>query len=163
MGSQIRSAADNPMIQIGSPPYLECSSRGDKRFSAFFARPVCLGGMSIERAYQYYKVLEDGSTHNPMHKAKGKRATNAEQLALLYKSWWRLWVIEARLIPVLVDAAGLSDMFGQEGHVCQANVLWEIRQDAIDQVRNGCLARKSGLEVPGECGKGCNELECRIQ
>lgn len=151
------------VIQIGSPPYLECSSRGDKRFSAFCATPARLGGMSIEKAYQHAKVLEDGSTGHTWRFAKGKRAVNGEQLALLYKSWWRSWVMEARLIPALVKATGLSDMFGQEGHACQAVTLWEIRQDAIDQVRVGCQARSCGLKVPDECGSNCNELECRVQ
>ena len=33
------------MIKHGEPPYLECSSAGDKRFSAFWAK---LGDKSIE-------------------------------------------------------------------------------------------------------------------
>lgn len=150
------------MIQHGSPPYLECSSRGDRRFSAFYARLSRLGGRSIETAYQAAKVLEDGTTGHRWQFAKGKRAINNDQLALLYKSWWRSWIIEARLIPVLIASTGLSDMFGQEGHICQATVLWELRQEAIEQVRQGCLARKSGMKVPEECGTSCNELECRV-
>jgi len=33
------------------------------------------------------------------------------------------------LIQVLRDATGLSDMFGQPGHACQATELWRIRSE----------------------------------
>jgi hypothetical protein len=35
--------------------------------------------------------------------------------------------MEQNLLPVLIAATGLSDMFGKPGSVCQAEVLWEIR------------------------------------
>jgi hypothetical protein len=50
------------MIKHGSHPYLECSSRGDRRFSAFHARPKSLGGRSIEEGYQGMKVFKGGVT-----------------------------------------------------------------------------------------------------
>ena len=115
------------MIKHGKPPYLECSSRGDKRFSAFRARPVSLNGASIEEAYQAMKVMEDGSTGLTWRAAKGKRPINMEACATAYAKWWREWVDEQDLLSVLKKASGLSDMFGQPGHQCQATVLWEIR------------------------------------
>ena len=36
------------MIKCGIPPYLECSSRGNKAFSAFYARLKAYGNKSIE-------------------------------------------------------------------------------------------------------------------
>ena len=50
------------MIRHGSPPYLECSSKGDKRFSAFSARIRARGNRSIEEVYQAAKVFSDGTT-----------------------------------------------------------------------------------------------------
>ena len=44
------------MIKHGNPPYLECSSRGDKRFSAFYAR---IKGKTIEEIYQSAKIFAD--------------------------------------------------------------------------------------------------------
>lgn len=115
------------MIRIGDPPYLECSSRGDKRFSAFYARPTVLAGRSIEEAYQAMKVFADGSTNLVWRQAKGRQATNAAVCAAAYRGWWREWVDQEQLLPILLAASGLSDVFGQSGHVCQALVLWEIR------------------------------------
>lgn len=115
------------MIRHGEAPYLECSSKGDKRFSAFFSRPKILNGYSIEEAYQRMKVFAGGSTGLPWRAAKGKKAINQADCAAAYKMWWEAWVAEQGLLPVLKAASGLSDLFGQTGHVCQATVLWEIR------------------------------------
>lgn len=115
------------MLKFGSPPFLECSSAGDRRFSAFYAAPRSLDGKSIEVAYQGVKVFTDGSTGLGWRSAKGRKAVNQEECAALYEKLWREWVEEQNLLPVLKAASGLSDRFGQEGHVCQAEVLWRIR------------------------------------
>ncbi len=121
------------MIRVGVPPYLECSSRGDVRFSAFYARPKSLHGRSIEVAYQAAKKFEDDSTNLHWRRAKGRRAVNQEECAQLYRKWWREWVEEQKLMPVLLEATGLSDIFGQPGHLCQAEVLWEIRESGSNK------------------------------
>jgi len=117
------------MLKYGQKPYLECSSKGDTRFSAFYARPKSLNGKSIEEAYQAMKILEDGSTGLHWKKAKGKKAINQEECKAAYISWWKEWVTEQNLLPVLKNASGLSDIFGKEGSVCQAEVLWNIRNE----------------------------------
>jgi len=118
------------MIRHGSAPFLECSTRGERRLSAFNARTSMLNGRSIEEAYQCSKVLPDGT--RPMHwrEGKGKRATNANELALLYAQWWRAYIREhPELLTLIRQSPGLSDMFGQPDHLCQATVLWNIRND----------------------------------
>lgn len=118
------------MIAHGVAPYLECSSKGDTRFSAFYAKIKARGNMSIERIYQRAKVLEDGSTGNEWRFAKGKRAVNQEECTKLYSQLWDEYIKEnPQLLVVLREAAGLSDTFGQEGHCCQATELWRIRND----------------------------------
>ena len=119
------------MIRHGSPPFLECSGRGDRRFSAFYARPRSINGLSIEEFYQMSKVFEDGSRASHWREAKGRRAVNAEECARIYERLWREWVEQEDLTGVLVQATGLSDIFGQPGHVCQATVLWKIRSEAL--------------------------------
>lgn len=115
------------MIQHGEPPYLECSSRGDKRFSAFYAR---INGRSIEELYQANKIFEDGSTGLSWREAKGKRAINQEECAAYYSHLWNQYIKEnPHLLLVLQNASGLSDMFGQPGHCCQATELWRIRNE----------------------------------
>lgn len=116
------------MIKHGDPPYLECSSRGDKRLSAFYARIKSLDNKTIEEIFQAAKVLEDGSTGNPISVAKGQRATNARECSVIYSKLWDLYIEEnPDLLETLQGASGLSDIFGQAGHVCQATELWRIR------------------------------------
>lgn len=119
------------MLKFGQAPYLECSSKGDRRFSALFARPSWLGGMSIEEAYQGAKVFPDGATGLGWRQAKGRLAVNQEDCIALYDALWLEWVNEQGLLPVLKAASGLSDRFGQPGRVCQAEVLWRIRNGEL--------------------------------
>lgn len=115
------------MIQIGEPPYLECSSKGDKRFSAFYARPSFLKGKSIEEAYQAMKIFPDGKSNLTWREAKGRRALNEDDCRRFYSYAWEEYIIEKDLLHVLKASTGLSDVFGQKNHVCQALVLWDIR------------------------------------
>ena len=114
------------MIRHGNPPYLECSSRGDRRFSAFYAK---VDGISIESHYQSAKVFDDGSTGLDWRDAKGHRPVNIKEVRELYSRLWDQYIAEhPELVEVLAAATGLSDMFGQEGHACQATELWRIKQ-----------------------------------
>ncbi len=115
------------MIRHGVAPYLECSSKGDRRFSAFYA---IVGGKSIEDRYQAFKVFEDGSTGLSWKTAKGKKAVNQEEAAEYYSWLWDTYISEhPELHPVLLGATGLSDIFGQPGHCCQATELWRIKNE----------------------------------
>lgn len=117
------------MIKHGSPPYLECSSKGDKRFSAFYA---IVNGKSIEDQYQAAKIFHKDGTGLTWQKAKGRRAVNQEEVVVLYSKLWDQYIAEhPELLQVLRNASGLSDMFGQSGHVCQATELWRIRNQVI--------------------------------
>lgn len=117
------------MIRHGKEPYLECSSRGDKRFSAFYAK---VNGINIETHYQAFKQFEDGSTELTWRQAKGKRAVNMEECADFYAQLWDCYIEEhPELLLVLQEATGLSDMFGKQGSQCQATELWRIRNNAL--------------------------------
>lgn len=113
------------MIRHGIAPYLECSSKGDKRFSAFYAR---VNGDSIEHRYQAFKVFPDGSTGLTWQEAKGKAPINLQECLSFYSSLWDLYIQQnPELSQVLKDATGVSDIFGQTGRCCQATELWRIR------------------------------------
>jgi hypothetical protein len=115
------------MMQYGKPPFLECSSRGDKRFSPFYA---AVNGRSIEEQYQAAKIFEDGSTGLHWKKAKGRRAINSAECTILYEKLWRQYLSERPgLLDILKRASGLSDMFATNGAVNQAEVLWKIRNE----------------------------------
>lgn len=117
------------MLKFGNPPYLECSSKGDKRFSAFYAK---VNGVSIEDQYQTAKIFADefGYTTNlPWWQAKGKRAINQTEVAALYSLLWDKYIEEhPELLKVICESSGFSDIFGQPGHVCQAEEMWRIKQ-----------------------------------
>ncbi len=72
------------MIQHGTAPFLECSSKGEKRLSAFRAYIRRRGGRSIEEIYQAAKVFEGGLTGLTWREAKGKKALNADAVRALY-------------------------------------------------------------------------------
>ena len=116
------------MICFGEAPFLECSSKGDKRFSAFFARIRGRGNRTIEEIYQAAKVFSDGATNLSWRKAKGRSCINQNEVRQLYSVLWREYIDEnPELLPVLQEATGLSDIFGQVGHACQAEELWNIK------------------------------------
>ena len=124
------------MIKHGSPPYLECSSAGDRRFSAFYAR---VGGKTIEERYQAAKVFKNGDTGLSIKEAKGFRPVNRDAVAKLYPDLWDRYMAEnPHLLPIIVAATGLSDRFGRPGSVCQATELWRIRAKAITSKAPSC-------------------------
>ena len=115
------------MIKCGKEPYLECSSRGDKRFSAFYARIKRFNGKSIEEIYQGAKVFENGETGLSPRQCKGRKATNMNEVAKLYDKLWVIYLSEnPELIEVLKKYNGYSDMFGREGCQCQAKSIYRI-------------------------------------
>ena len=116
------------MIKHGNPPYFECSSKGDRRFSAFSARIKQRGNRSIEELYQASKKFSDGSTNLSWRKAKGRKPTNIDEVRAFYGQLWDEYIEEnPHLLAILKGATGLRDLFGQQGHACQATELWRIR------------------------------------
>jgi len=116
------------MIRLGTAPFLEASSRGDKRFSAFHARIRARGGRSIEEIYQAAKKFPQGVTGLDWRAAKGRKPINIADCATLYAKLWDEYLAEnPHLGPVLTAASGIQVTFGQQGHQCQAIELWRIR------------------------------------
>lgn len=135
------------MIQHGVAPFLECSSKGDRRLSAFSARIRGRGNRSIEEIFQGAKVFADGSTGLHWKEAKGKKAVNADEVRALYAVLWDEYVAEnPELLAVIKQATGLQDLFGQPGHCCQASELWRIRCAALGV--GGEVATCSASEDP---------------
>ena len=118
------------MVRHGKAPFLECSSKGFKPFSAFHARIKQRDGRSIEDIYQAFKRFPDGSTGLSWREAKGKRPVNSKSCAKLYSKLWDEYLEEnPELLTKLLSATGVSDVFGQPGHVCQATELWRIKKE----------------------------------
>ena len=115
------------MIKHGIAPYLECSSKGYTQLSAFYARIKGRDNKTIEEIYQGAKIFEDGTTGLHWKQAKGKKAVNTEALGTLYQQLWEEYFEEnPELYHKIQQYQGFSDMFGQEGHNCQANSIYNI-------------------------------------
>lgn len=117
------------MIRHGVAPFIECSSHGEKRLSAFYARvQVDRLTASIEHHYQAFKIFEDGTTGLTWRQAKGRKAVNQAEASEFYSMLWDLYIARnPSLMGMLREATGLQDKFGQEGHCCQATELWRIK------------------------------------
>jgi hypothetical protein len=117
------------MIRHGIPPYYECSSKGDKRFSAFYARIRGRGNKTIESLYQAFKVFENGVTGLSISEAKGKKAVNQVEAAQFYSQLWDEYFMEnPDLLELILQRTGFSDIFGQPNHCCQATEIYRIYQ-----------------------------------
>lgn len=118
------------MLRFGQAPYLECSSKGEARLSAFKARLRARDNASIEELYQAAKVFQDGSTGLSWRDAKGKTAVNVEECRALYSRLWNEYFIEnPDLFDLFFHYRGFSDIFGQAGHACQAEEIYRIYKD----------------------------------
>jgi hypothetical protein len=121
------------MIRVGVEPFLECSSKGDKRFSAFYARLLCERNRSIEELYQGFKVFDNGQggtvSRLNVKDAKGKLALNQEEAKKYYSWLWDIYFQEnPDLLHVIKQYGGFSDIFGQVGRCCQAIEVFRIQQ-----------------------------------
>lgn len=117
------------MLKFGEEPYLECSSRGDKRFSAYYAKLEGDPGIvkSIEEWYQSFKIFEDGNPKTNWKDAKGKKPINVDECKELYSYLWDLYFKRnPELIEIIKQYKGFTDIFGQEDHCCQAEEIYRI-------------------------------------
>ena len=125
-GDASREVRRLPLLTRQAPP----------RDGSGISRRACVrarGNRTIEDIYQGAKVFEDGSTGLGWRAAKGRTAANMEEVQILYARLWDEYMNEnPELMEVITAASGLSDIFGQPGHACQATELWRIRCAALD-------------------------------
>ncbi|PTY92934.1 DarT1-associated NADAR antitoxin family protein [Heyndrickxia sporothermodurans] len=142
---------------------LECSSKGDKRFSAFFARVDILGKTaSIEEHYQHSKLFSVEDHHGnvslesftdikhikqkqrfgdlPVRFRVGDYDYPAEYLSMYYKLLW-LTYLDAK--PHLVRYASkfdnFTDMFrGKNTINCQADVIRQYVKEGRESILDEC-------------------------
>jgi len=113
---------------------LECSSRGDKRFSAFYARVKVYGKVdSIENHYQLAKRFGNGPAPKTWRDGKGKKPTHFElngkkfplEKGLDFYNW--LWAgylnNNPELVVYLNKFDAYNDMFAKPGNVNQADAI----------------------------------------
>lgn len=142
---------------------LECSSKGDKRFSAFYAKVNILGTFqSIEQHYQYAKIFYIEDQHGdiklesftdikkikqlqrqgnaPVRFRVGKYDYPIEYLTMYYKLLWLTYLDKH---PELVRYASqfdeFTDMFRGKNTVnCQADVIKQYIKKGRDSILDEC-------------------------
>jgi hypothetical protein len=120
------------MITFGTSPVLECSSKGDKRFSAFYARIKHRNNKSIEELYQARKVFEDGVSGLSPKEAKGRKPINIEDCRAWYSQLWNEYFdANPDFLIELSQYNGFSDIFGQKGNACQAEEVYRIMKERV--------------------------------
>ena len=115
----------------------ECSSKGDKRFSAFCA--IMLDGRSIEEHYQCdVKGYDIGGTNWRL--GKGKKPLRNVDCYIEYKNLWRIWSRDnlelMRELYSKAKASGciLSDRFATSD-VNQARALSDILNELCKGIK----------------------------
>jgi hypothetical protein len=128
---------------------LECSSKGDKRYSALYAKVKVFGKLdSIENHYQLCKRFGDIKPQT-WKDAKGKQPTHihingkdydVKFLSMFYKLLWLKYLNQN---PELVEYAKQFDDFhdifkGRNTVNCQADVIRQYIKDGKESVIKGC-------------------------
>lgn len=120
------------MLTFGTAPILECSSKGDKRFSAFYARIPWRGNRTIEELYQGYKLFDGYVSGLSIKEAKGKKPINIEACRKFYSQLWNEYFdAHPEFVIELSQYNGFSDIFGQAGHACQAEEVYRIMKERV--------------------------------
>ena len=128
---------------------LECSSKGDKRFSAFYARVKVYGKLdSIENHYQLSKrfgtvvprTWKDAKGKQPTHFCVGNVNFEVEHLTAFYKLLWYKYL---RANPPLIDYANQFDDFNDifkstKSLNCQADVIRQYIKEGPDSILRDC-------------------------
>ena len=131
------------------PQTLECSSKGDKRFSAFSAYVSAFGMPgSIETHYQLSKRFGEAAPPKTIKAVKGKTpshmALNGQELPIRFLTPWYklLWVKYLDKNPDLVSYARSYDIFqdafsGKSVNV-QSDVIRQYAQEGRRSLWNDC-------------------------
>jgi hypothetical protein len=115
------------MVKYGEKPFLECSSKGDSRFSAFYARIKSKDNKSIEELYQASKKFPGGITGLTWREAKGRKSINQSEVRRIYRELWVEYFNEnPYLIDFILKYKGFTDYYGQPNHACQAEEIYAI-------------------------------------
>lgn len=108
---------------------LECSSRGDKRFSAFYAKVSVFGRYdSIENHYQKAKRLKNGDIAGKGKKPDKLIINNKEYdikyLTPFYNMLWIKYLDQNQdLVTFAEEYEDFNDMFKGRSINCQANSI----------------------------------------
>lgn len=120
---------------------LECSSRGDRRFSALYAEvSFCKNWDTIENHYQNCKRDRYGNKAGKGRKVeyvllKNKKFSPACLTDLYYALWFVYLSNHKELIPIINQYDVFTDMFRGHCKNCQADVIRKVRYEGLESLR----------------------------
>ena len=122
---------------------LECSSKGDKRFSAMYAKVKAFGVMdTIENHYQKCKRDADGNVAKKGQTVDYIILIRRKFPATMLTAWYRmLWIKYIDKNPDLVEYAQqfdeFTDAFRSKGMInCQADVIKDYVTDRVQLLQS---------------------------
>lgn len=138
---------------------LECSSAGDKRFSACYAAINWFGKrQTIEKIYQSSKrfavnkdvfipkTIKDAKGKKPSHFVVNGQMFSTKHLTSFYQMLWAAYFKEnPRLLDYIRQFDTFSDKFKGKSVNCQADVIALIAQDGIKKVIDLCEPFKAAF------------------
>ena len=136
---------------------LECSSKGDKRFSAFYAM-VSIDNVnkSIENHYQKCKrvngkVINNGKGVNPDYIFIRGKALDKKYLTPYYKLLWVKYLDKNKdLVEYLKQYDDFTDMFKTKNTInCQADVIRQYIKLGRESIINEDIV-KEFISIIGE-------------
>ncbi|MGL5750818.1 MAG: hypothetical protein ACRCXT_09850 [Paraclostridium sp.] len=111
---------------------LECSSKGDKRFSAFYAKVNLEGGsFTIESLYQQSKRFNGEKINKPKGKIPTSIYWNGKDLDVKYLKnlyhtlWWHYLSSNKDLVEYAKQFDDYNDIFKGKSINCQADAIRE--------------------------------------
>lgn len=127
---------------------LECSSKGDKRFSAFYAQVTVNGVLdSIENHYQLSKRFgefkpsswRDAKGRRPTHFVVGDKSFDMKYFSMWYTTLWLKYLREnPDLLAYINQFDRFTDMFKGKALNCQADVMQSIHDKGYLKVLHEC-------------------------
>lgn len=128
---------------------LECSSKGDKRFSAFYAKIKAFGKMdSIENHYQLCKRFgnfvpknwKDAKGKVPTHIVLNKMELDVSYLQMWYELLWLKYLdSNSNLVSYASQFDDFNDMFKSKKSInCQADIIRKYVKNGRDVILSDC-------------------------
>lgn len=145
---------------------LQCHSRGDKRYSPFYAKVSVNGSLkSIEEHYQHAKVI-NGKQPNTWREGKGRRPEAWVVNSLRFgkdetldgrfnvgvQYYIALWLKHLRANPKLIEYASqfdeFVDPFKGSFPFCQADVIRQAVKHGVESLKPMCQPLLDKLTPP---------------
>lgn len=121
------------MCSYGPGPFLECSSEGDRRFSAHEVRLQVYGNSTIDEIAHAVRIYQDGSSRKSYEEccyaeALGLEVVNQRQCDTIVERLWTQYFNEhLELHGILKAVGGVSDRVVRPAKTNHVRGIWAAR------------------------------------